>query len=225
MAALEADDHVGAAGEPVDDLALAFVAPLGADDGDVTQTGAPSPTTVRPELVEGLPLLCTQERNAALRQAQGERRRWSFSRQKAPRDEAAARPAARGSPQPPEQRTHSARIALPHVPGAGAGQTYRGMRPMKTTTILAIALGVGALAACNKSPTEQAAENVESNYGNAAENIESATSNAGEAIESNASNAASEVKAAGANTAAAIKNEGKEEANAVRNGTATSNSM
>ena len=35
MAALEADDHVGAAGEPVDDLALALVAPLRADDGDV----------------------------------------------------------------------------------------------------------------------------------------------------------------------------------------------
>ena len=36
VAALEADDHVGAAREPVDDLALAFVAPLGADDGDIT---------------------------------------------------------------------------------------------------------------------------------------------------------------------------------------------
>ena len=35
VAALEADDHVGAAGEPVDDLALALVAPLRADDGDV----------------------------------------------------------------------------------------------------------------------------------------------------------------------------------------------
>ena len=35
VAALEAHDHVGAARQPVDDLALAFVAPLGADDGDV----------------------------------------------------------------------------------------------------------------------------------------------------------------------------------------------
>ena len=33
VAALEADHHVGAARQPVDDLALAFVAPLGADDG------------------------------------------------------------------------------------------------------------------------------------------------------------------------------------------------
>ena len=49
---------------------------------------------------------------------------------------------------------------------------------MKTTTIIAIALGVGALGACHKSPNEQAAQNIESNYGNAAENVESATGNA-----------------------------------------------
>ena len=35
MAALEAHHHVGAARQPIDNLALAFVAPLGADDGDV----------------------------------------------------------------------------------------------------------------------------------------------------------------------------------------------
>ncbi len=34
--ALEAHHHVGAACQPVDDLALAFVAPLGADDGHVS---------------------------------------------------------------------------------------------------------------------------------------------------------------------------------------------
>ena len=33
--ALKADDHVSPACQPVDDFALAFVAPLGADDGDV----------------------------------------------------------------------------------------------------------------------------------------------------------------------------------------------
>ena len=54
---------------------------------------------------------------------------------------------------------------------------------MKTTTLLAVALGVGALAACNKSPTEQAAENVESNYANVAENVEATTTNAAESIE------------------------------------------
>ena len=35
VAALEADDDVGAAGQPVDDLALALVAPLAADHGYV----------------------------------------------------------------------------------------------------------------------------------------------------------------------------------------------
>ena len=44
MAALEADDEIGAAGQPVDDLALALVAPLAADHGDVRQV-------VDPELV------------------------------------------------------------------------------------------------------------------------------------------------------------------------------
>jgi carbonic anhydrase len=77
---------------------------------------------------------------------------------------------------------------------------------MKTTTILAIAFGVGALAACNKSPTEQAAENVESNYENVAENLEASTSNAAE-----------NMQAAGENAASAITNQGKEKAEAVRN--------
>ena len=35
VAALEPHDHVGSAGEPVHDLSLALVAPLGADHGDI----------------------------------------------------------------------------------------------------------------------------------------------------------------------------------------------
>ena len=35
VAALEADDDIGVVGEQIDDLALALVAPLGADDCDV----------------------------------------------------------------------------------------------------------------------------------------------------------------------------------------------
>ena len=35
MPALEAHHDVGALGQPIDDLALAFVAPLGADDHDI----------------------------------------------------------------------------------------------------------------------------------------------------------------------------------------------
>lgn len=96
-------------------------------------------------------------------------------------------------------------------------ETTIGELKMKTTTIIAIALGIGTLAACNKSPTEQAAENVESNYGNAAENVEATTSNEASAVEENGENASSEVKAAGENEAAAIKNTGKEKANEIRN--------
>ena len=47
---------------------------------------------------------------------------------------------------------------------------------MKTTTILAIALGLGSLAACNKSPQEQTADNIEAN----AENTADAVRNEGE---------------------------------------------
>ena len=38
---------------------------------------------------------------------------------------------------------------------------------MKTTTILAIALGLGSLGACNKSPTRADADNIEANAENA----------------------------------------------------------
>ena len=43
---------------------------------------------------------------------------------------------------------------------------------MKTTTVLAIALGIGALAACKQSPNEQAADNIEANAENTADTIE-----------------------------------------------------
>jgi hypothetical protein len=39
--ALEADDHIRAAGKPVDDLAFALVAPLRADDRNVAQSESP----------------------------------------------------------------------------------------------------------------------------------------------------------------------------------------
>ena len=49
---------------------------------------------------------------------------------------------------------------------------------MKTTTILAIALGLGSLAACNKSPQEQTADNIEANAENTADTIEANVDNA-----------------------------------------------
>jgi outer membrane lipoprotein-sorting protein len=55
---------------------------------------------------------------------------------------------------------------------------------MKTTTVLAIALGIGALAACKQSPQEQKADNIEANAENTADTIEANTSNASENVES-----------------------------------------
>ncbi len=46
--ALEAHDHVGPARQPVDDLALAFIAPLGADHGDVGHGYSSPPARVGP---------------------------------------------------------------------------------------------------------------------------------------------------------------------------------
>ena len=43
VAALKAHHDVGPLRQPVDDLALAFVAPLGADHGDITHRASPSP--------------------------------------------------------------------------------------------------------------------------------------------------------------------------------------
>ena len=42
---------------------------------------------------------------------------------------------------------------------------------MKTTTVLAIALGIGALAACKQSPKEQTADNIEANAENTADQV------------------------------------------------------
>ena len=42
VAALEAHDDIGALGQPIDDLALAFVAPLRADDHDIGHVKSPS---------------------------------------------------------------------------------------------------------------------------------------------------------------------------------------
>ena len=65
---------------------------------------------------------------------------------------------------------------------------------MKTTTILAIALGLGSLAACNKSPTEQTADNIEANADNSADTIEANADNASDMMQANADNAADMVR-------------------------------
>ena len=65
---------------------------------------------------------------------------------------------------------------------------------MKTTTILAIALGLGSLAACNKSPTEQAADNIEANDDNTADQMEANVDNAADEMQANTENAADAVR-------------------------------
>ena len=85
---------------------------------------------------------------------------------------------------------------------------------MKTTTVLAIALGLGSLAACNKNPTEQTADNIEANAENTADTIEANADNASDMMEANADNAAD-----------MVRNEGDKKADAVRNGAMTNNAM
>ena len=65
---------------------------------------------------------------------------------------------------------------------------------MKTTTVLAIALGLGTLAACNKSPTEQTADNIEANAESTADTMETNVDNAADAMQANTENAADAVR-------------------------------
>ena len=75
----------------------------------------------------------------------------------------------------------------------------------KISTAFAVALGAAALAACNQSPQEQAADNIEANAENVADVIEENTENAADAVEANGENAAEAVRAEGENTADAVR--------------------
>ena len=74
---------------------------------------------------------------------------------------------------------------------------------MKITTTIAIAVGLAALAACNQTPQENAADNIEANAGMTAENIETNADMTAANIEANAENTAENVEAGNetANTA------------------------
>ena len=76
----------------------------------------------------------------------------------------------------------------------------------KISTALAVAAGVFALSACNQSPQEQAADNIEANAENTADMIESNTENAADMVEANGQNAAEDVRAAGENAADEVRN-------------------
>jgi hypothetical protein len=73
---------------------------------------------------------------------------------------------------------------------------------MKLTTTLAIALGVTALTACNNSPKEQAADNIEANAEATADMMEE---NTVDANEDTVQNAADEVRQAGEENADAVR--------------------
>ena len=73
---------------------------------------------------------------------------------------------------------------------------------MKKLSVIAIAAGLAALSACNSSPREQAADNIEANAEASADNLEEAADNAGtEAGEATLENQADAVRATGQNQA------------------------
>jgi len=77
----------------------------------------------------------------------------------------------------------------------------------KISTAFAVALGAAALAACNQSPQEQAADNIEANAENTADTIEANSDSVpGVTLNDAADNAADQVRAEGENAADAVRN-------------------
>ena len=69
---------------------------------------------------------------------------------------------------------------------------------MKITTVLAVAVGLGALGACNNSAQEQTADNIEANAEMNADSLEEAADNAAtEATEDSLENKADATREAG----------------------------
>jgi len=103
-----------------------------------------------------------------------------------------------------------------YAPRRDVMDNHRGM-DMKTTTVLAIALGLGSLAACNKSPQQQAADNYEANVDNSADQMEANVDNAADNMTANADNASDAMKAAADNKSDAMKNAADNTADAMTN--------
>lgn len=73
---------------------------------------------------------------------------------------------------------------------------------MKKIFVLGIAAGLASLAACNSTPTEQAADNIEANSEAVADNLEEAADNATtDAAEDRLENQADQVRDVGQNKA------------------------
>ena len=76
----------------------------------------------------------------------------------------------------------------------------------KISTAIAVAFGAAALAACNQSPQEQAADNIEANAEIVADNLEDAADAASnEVVEDNLEDAADAVEANGDAAADAVR--------------------
>jgi hypothetical protein len=88
---------------------------------------------------------------------------------------------------------------------ASAVLSIRGLL-MKITTTLAAAAGLAALSACNNTPKENVADNIEANAENTADMIEANGANVADNVEANAQNTADAVREAGDNTADAVRN-------------------
>jgi uncharacterized lipoprotein len=77
---------------------------------------------------------------------------------------------------------------------------------MKLTHTFAIAVAVGALAACNQSPKEQAADNIEANAEMQADNLEEVAGDVNnDVVEDNLQTQADATRAAGENAADATR--------------------
>jgi hypothetical protein len=77
---------------------------------------------------------------------------------------------------------------------------------MKITTTLAVAVGLVALAGCNKTAPEQNADNIEANADMSADNMVANTEAVTDNMTANTENAADATKAAGDTAAAAAAN-------------------
>src|SRR5688572_23596342 len=122
-------------------------------------------------------------------------------------------PAARESPRDrrdrretrpafPVTRSEPIGVAVRFVPAVFINQGII----MKITTTLAVAAGLAALAACNQSPQEQTADNIEANAEMTADNLEEmADETANDATEENLENAADATREAGEENADATR--------------------
>jgi hypothetical protein len=88
---------------------------------------------------------------------------------------------------------------------------------MKTSTALAVALGLAALTACKQNPQDNAADNITANADNVADNITATAENQAENIQATAANEAAAVKNEGENKAEAVKDAAENKANALKN--------